>query len=479
MKINRINQLVSILLFCVLCFLCSCENFVEIDPPRNEIISAEVFSTDEGAEAAVNGIYGSFIGSANQALFDAGPELFTGLLSDELTNFSRLQDFIQFTENEVRPDENKTLLTVFWDQPYQYVFRSNAVIEALINNTLLTPSKRDLLLGEALFIRAFVYFHLVNLFGQVPHTKSTDVFENTIASKDPVSQIYENIIDDLLVAKELMTKDFSIDEQGERLRPNQSAATALLARVYLYNENWAGAALQATDLIANDQLVLEDSLNAVFIAESREVIWQLNTVDEFRNSTGLGNAFILRVFPPGFLRSFSFTQVSLSDNLINSFEVGDSRLDKWVGVFTNGSESWNYAFKYQNDRFVQNRGAEYSVILRLGEAYLIRAEANAQLGNLNEAIADLDMIRNRAQLPLIRNTSPAISQSDLLIAIYQERRVELFCEGHRWYDLKRTGRADEVLQPIKMSWQPTDVLLPIPESELRTNPNLGPQNDGY
>ena len=462
--------------FCVLCFLFSCEDFVEIDPPRTEIIANEVFSTDEGAEAAVNGMYGSFIGILNQTFFDGAAELFTGLLADELTSFSSLPRFNQFCENEVLPEEGLILFDVFWSQPYQYLYRANEVIEALSNETRLTPSLKDQLLGEVLFIRALVHFHLTNLFGQVPYVKSTNVFESTIASRDPVSEVYENIVDDLLEAKDLMSEDFSVNERGERLRPNRFAATALLARVYLYLEEWSNAVNQATEVIDNPRIVLEDSLSNVFLAESREVIWQLNTLGT-TNSTGLGNAFILSLFPPGF--SSRFTQVSLSDELTNSFETGDVRLDKWVGEFINGSESWNYAFKYQNDVFEQRRGVEYSVIFRLSEVYLIRAEANVQQGNLNEAITDLDMIRNRAQLPLIQNTNPNISQSALLNAIYQERKVELFCEGHRWYDLKRTGRADEVLQPIKTGWQPTDVLLPIPESELRTNPNLGPQNDGY
>ena len=89
------------------------------------------------------------------------------------------------------------------------------------------------------------------------------------------------------------------------------------------------------------------------------------------------------------------------------------------------------------------------------------------------------MVRSRAQLPLLQDTNPGISQNGLLEAIYQERRIELFAEGHRWFDLIRTGRANEVLSPLKKGWQSTDVLLPVPAEEIFNNSNLLPQNLGY
>src|SRR5690606_34695087 len=120
---------------------------------------------------------------------------------------------------------------------------------------------------------------------------------------------------------------------------------------------------------------------------------------------------------------------------------------------------------------------EYSVVMRLAEQYLIRAEARAQQGNLagpNGAESDLDMVRNRAGLDDV----VGMGKNALLDAIMRERRVELFTEfGHRWLDLIRTGRADSVLA-TKPDWDAQDKLWPIPQRELDTNPNLT-QNDGY
>jgi hypothetical protein len=107
---------------------------------------------------------------------------------------------------------------------------------------------------------------------------------------------------------------------------------------------------------------------------------------------------------------------------------------------------------------------------------LIRAEARTHLEDINGARQDIDIIRNRAGL----GNTDAATVNGLLEAVLHERQVELFLElGHRFFDLKRMGSADAVLSPIKLGWDATDVLLPIPESEILLNPNLLPQNPGY
>jgi hypothetical protein len=117
-------------------------------------------------------------------------------------------------------------------------------------------------------------------------------------------------------------------------------------------------------------------------------------------------------------------------------------------------------------------------VFRLAEQFLIRAEARAHLDKItgaNSAKADLNMIRDRAGLP----PTVASTKEEMLAAILQERRMELFVEwGHRWFDLKRTGKASEVLSVLKPRWDPTDVLYPIPYNELQLNPNMM-QNAGY
>jgi hypothetical protein len=116
-------------------------------------------------------------------------------------------------------------------------------------------------------------------------------------------------------------------------------------------------------------------------------------------------------------------------------------------------------------------------VLRLAEQYLIRAEARANQNNIAGAVDDINVIRTRAGLPAV---SQGVSKDQCLLAIEQERRIELFTEwGHRWFDLKRTNRADAVLSTLKSpNWQSADRLYPIPQSELETDVHLN-QNPGY
>jgi hypothetical protein len=120
--------------------------------------------------------------------------------------------------------------------------------------------------------------------------------------------------------------------------------------------------------------------------------------------------------------------------------------------------------------------SEHYIVLRLAEQHLIRGEARAMQNKLIESKQDLNIIRNRAGL----TNSTASSKEDILAAIARERKVELFSEwGNRWYDLKRTGKANSVLSTIKpQTWQATDTLYPIPQSQINLNSALS-QNPGY
>jgi starch-binding outer membrane protein, SusD/RagB family len=160
---------------------------------------------------------------------------------------------------------------------------------------------------------------------------------------------------------------------------------------------------------------------------------------------------------------------------MNAFETGDLRKALWTKKVTTKNESWYHAYKY---KLTTNTGtsAEYTILFRLAEMYLIRAESNAKLNHLEEAKEDLNKIRNRAGLT---NTN-AVTQEEVLTAIAKERRLEFFTEqGHRFFDLKRTGKADEVLSLAKPNWNSNHIVLPLPENELLLNENLLPQNTGY
>lgn len=466
MNIVFIHSKYKRLAFLLVSIFISCEDFVEIDTPRTEIVADNAFSTDETSTAVANGMYFLMLGTGS--MYSADLEVFTGLFSDELVNFLNDSDYNEFANNELLPD-NSRLFTNFWQNSYQIINNSNGLIEGLQNNTIVTPLLRNQLLGEALFIRAYTHFYMLNLFGPIPYSITSEVIKNNTAFREPVEEVYQKIITDLREAQRLMAED--VPSEIERTRPSLEAVTALLSRVYLYTENWSNAEVEASKLIENEKFMLEEDLNRVFQETSQEAIWQL--VPENGETTRLGLNFPITFFGPGRFGEFGAT--SLSEVLLAAFESEDSRRNDWVG--SNGGNS--YPIKYKNSSSFSIGSTdvpEYTVMLRLAEQYLIRAEARTMLNDFLGAQDDLNIIRRRAGLADIA----MLNREALLTAITQERRIELFAEGgHRWLDLKRSGQANQVLELLKDQWQVTDLLWPIPEIEIFNNSNLLPQNDGY
>lgn len=445
-------------------FLNGCENFVEVDPPRDEIVNDLVFSSDATLTSAVVGIYSEMGNKSPGTSFtNAGLEKFTGLSSDELisTALPSSPDG-QFALNAL-VSTNVRLKSTFWADAYRYILKANTIIEGLNEADQVTDSVRNQIEGEAKFIRAYCHFYLVNLFGPIPFAVSTNFESNNTAARMPENEIYEQIVSDLLEARELMLQGFTFTN-NERIRPNRGAAEALLARAYLYLEDWENAEFYSTRLIDNSGLyALESDLSSVFLANSMETIWQLQPVRS------------MQITPQ--IEVFDRADLHLREDLVDAFQPSDSRLTSWIRtVERSNGDILQIAWKYQNTTVPLE---EYSTVLRLAEQYLIRAESRAQQGKIREAIADLDVIKGRAGLSLLEDTNPDISQLDLLLAIQLERRLELFTEGHRWMDLKRTGRANDLLSAVKEDWQSTDVLYPVPQEEIEKNPNLLPQNSGY
>lgn len=440
-----------------------CEKFVDVGTPKTQVTTTTVYSSDQTAISAISGIYSRMV--SNRVFAGGGDGSITmlaGLSSDELIGY--FEGRIAFEQNAIAPNTS-FVKSGLWQPAYQSIYYANAVLEGLSNSKNVTEATKRQLEGEAKFIRAFCHFYLVNLFGEIPIASTTDYRVNAVSARQPVDNVYQQIIGDLIDAQNLLMEDYITGD--ERVRPNKYTATALLARVYLYKNDWANAEIQATSVIDHTSMYSLVTLNEAFLSSSLEAIWQLKPVNPGRNTNEAGIFIITST--PGF--------VSLTDTIFRSFEPGDNRKTSWIGTIKTNGITYYYPNKYKID---EGSLSEYSIVLRLSEQYLIRAEARAQQGNLTESILDIDMVRERAGLSLIADTNPDIDKSDLLLAIEQERKVELFAEwGHRWFDLKRTNRADAVLASIKSpTWESTDVLYPIPQSERENNANLS-QNQGY
>ncbi|SMC97081.1 RagB/SusD family nutrient uptake outer membrane protein [Pedobacter africanus] len=458
------KRLLGLLIFLIIIALNSaCKKFLEIDPPKDKFGVAQVFENDETAISAITGIYSrmAFSGFASGDVNSVAN--LSGLTADEFRSHISSLDF--FYQNEI--PSSSTAISSLWTNIYTYIYTANAVIEGLPSSVGVTDATKKQLMGEAKFTRAFCYFYLVNLFGDVPLMVSTDYRTNDQAPRSSTTKVYEQIVTDLVDAETLLGNNYPT---AERVRPNRSAAKALLARVYLYTKDWANAIAKATEIIdQKSTYTLVTDLDQVFLRTSKEAIWQLIPPDG--RNTVEGGYFILTATP---------NRVSLTPVLMTAFsDVTDNRKTKWIGSFSNTTGTYYYPFKYKIKTNVTTSVAvtEYSMVIRLAELYLIRAEANAMLNKVDLSLEDIDAIRKRAGIvvPLT-----GLNQTQALAEIEKQRRLEFFSEwGHRWLDLKRLERATVVLSPLKGStWKDTDIYYPLPDNEINRNNNLS-QNLGY
>lgn len=459
----------------------SCKKFIEVDPPFTRLSGDNVYTSDETAAAVLTDIY-AFMSSENNTLTNpsiTSTSLYLSLSADEFDLYDlNIPDLLDFYRNDLKTSTTPN----YWETIYLQIFAVNNALEGLTKSTSLTAKIRKQLLGEAKFMRAFYYFHLVNMYGDVPLVLNVDYKANALLARAPAATVYQQVIQDLKEAQALLSPNYLMGDalseypfgQEERVRPTSWAAAALLARTYLYMGDYIHAEAAATVLINQSSLFSLTTLNETFLKNSKEAIWQLQPVgiDEQAN-TGEGKLFVLPETGPG-----PNNPVYLNNQLLNSFEIGDLRRASWINSVASGGSVYYYPFKYKIGN-VAAPTEEYPTILRLAEQYLIRAEARAATNNLVGAQNDLNTIRNRAGL----DDTNATNKTELLDAILTERQLELFTEwGHRWFDLKRSGRLNSVMATATSlkggTWRPYQALFPIRQTEIDSDPNLS-QNPGY
>ncbi|MFC0778693.1 RagB/SusD family nutrient uptake outer membrane protein [Flavobacterium sp. HJSW_4] len=440
----------------------SCDSFVEVELPKSQLTSTGVFNDYATADAALTNIYASIRDKGILSGSGYGISNQLGNYADELTSTQNPNNTsLVFYNNSLLA--TNTSIAEYWNTAYNQIYAANAILEGIEKSSSLNDEQKKYLKGQSLFIRSLLHFYIVNLFGDIPYITKTDFRVNKAVSRTPKKEVYQFIINDLLKALDFLPVSYN---DSQRVRPNKSVATALLARVYLYDQSYSKAEEFSSAILNLTQFYHLEDISSVFLINSKETIWQLHAGEAGKNT--LEAAF------------FSFSsgpppQVSLNNSLINSFEKNDLRKKNWTKEITNGTSFWYHAFKYK-EKNTTSTSKEFSIIMRLSEQFLIRAEARAFLGDLDGATDDLNKIRQRAGINILDTST----QQEILDAIQNERRSELFTEqGHRFFDLKRFGKLDVTLSNIKPGWDSTDSLFPIPQTELNTNPNLLPQNSGY
>lgn len=366
---------------------------------------------------------------------------------------------------------------VNWNPYYVGINRANNIIKSVPG--IQDPSInaiRERVLGEALFIRALNYFMLVRLWGAVPLVlePSVSLSQDYRVARTEANAILDQVVKDLIEAEQKLPASYAtnLDTRG---RATKGGAQALLAKVYLQRKNWQLAADKANAVLQSTvySLVPGEQYETIFTARNTtEAIFELQYSNLTQDLNGMVQAFMPRASAGG-----GEALVIPSQKLINAFETGDRRKGATIKISTNppfnlGQPLQNgmpYNGKYTGTLVGTARFSDSNIVLlRLADVILMRAEALAQLGQTPEAITLLNRIRTRAGLP----ATTATTKEAVLLAIEQERFVELAFEGHRFFDLVRTERVQPVIGAKKL-------LLPVQQTQLDLNPNLLPQNPGY
>lgn len=453
----------------------SCKKFLDIGGPTTSTNAENVYKSDFTAAAVLTGLYAQMMSIEFSTGGVTSLSLIPELSADNLVVYNQgAVGYINYWQNALNPYYEST--DNYFTSIYPKIYTVNAVIEGLSNNQLVTQSVQKRLLGESYFLRAFFYYYLVNLYGDVPLALSTDYAINARQERTSKNTIYHQILGDLQKAKSFLSDDYvngTITQNTmERIRPNLSTALALEARVNLFTKDFYSAEKAATEVIQKNGLYDLTTLDSVFLKNSKETIWALKPVKSNFN-TDEASIFILTSPPGPTAKSFA-----LSSSLISSFEDNDKRLEKWTGTYISGSDVYPFAYKYKIDANTSSV-TEYCVVFRLAEQYLIRAEARLEQNNISGAKEDINTIRSRAGLA----STNASTAEALRKVILHERRAELFTEwGHRWFDIKRSNLFNAIMQEAEITkggvWASYKSLYPIPNSEIIRNTKLT-QNPGY
>lgn len=383
----------------------------------------------------------------------------------------------------------------FWNLSYNGITRCNKLLSEIDRPTTVWSklSLRDRSRGEALFLRALYYFNLVRQFGGVPLVLEPITSQAAVdikRSKD--TQVYDRIILDLKEAAAAFAKAKDVEENG---RANENSAMALLGKVYLTIGNHAEAEKALSTVMSSGKYTLLPEYADVFNPAKKDFKETIFAIQYSENSPELANNFIFTFAPhtsAGAVTGRPNINIIAAgwnqptDDLINAFEAGDKRKAVSIG-FWNGLDWDNivkpipYCAKYKAPISApDNRCGDNLPILRYSDVLLMYAEALVEQGKVSQAISSVQLVRNRAGL-----TSPikASDAASLRTLIAKERQTEFCFENQRWYDLKRTGKAIEVmtahgkrekaakvfLYPESYTLNSNKLLSPIPVSEVSIN----------
>ncbi len=484
-------------LFLMLVLISGCEDFLQKDP-QGDLTQAQFPVNAEDALLATNAIYSSL----RSWHYNSGGFPILDIMSDDALKGSSPNDGLP----TVGPYDNFTItatqdgLDRWWNSLYEGVKRANVVIEK-VPGINMNEDLKARYIGEAYFLRALFYFDLVRAWGGVP--KITSLTPSPRVPRSSREEIYQLIEEDLLSAID------RLEEKSQLFGPDIGRATvgaarSLLSKVHLFQNEFLEAKNYALQVIRSEEYSLEPDFADANSEAGENGVESIFEIGALRTETGGGgnqyaNTQGVRGTPN---RGWGFNRPSL--DLRASFEPGDPRKEATIielgetldGILIKGDgttpdevkdnqgnvieiESYNQKVWTAGDNTTTQFGYNRR-ILRYADILLIAAEAYNELGQPDSALFYLNKVRERARggnleiLPDIMETS----KDPLRSLILKERRNELALEGHRFWDLVRTGMAPAVLGPLGFT-PGKDELLPIPQNQIDLTQGVITQNPNW
>lgn len=475
--------------------LASCDDFLDLKP-ISEATTANAYSTASDAEAALTGAYDSF--QSEYYIWDN--IVFNDVISDNYYAGGDNPEVFAVADLNFSPTNGRLFSN--WSQLYNAIAKANIVLEKVPEITdprLDVNNRREQILGEAAFLRAYHFYQLVKMWGDVPLVTSPITSldpSETHLPRNTVDEVYQQIISDLEFALERLPDTYSNSANVNKARATAGAANALMATVYAQKPD--------RDYV----MVLQYSIR---VEESQANYTLLPNFTHLFDGNNYNNAeSIMEVqytgdteanwgpqllLPPSLTGDTWRKFVVPSVDLVNAFDAEGDVIRKNASIMWESApwadEFWHnnvgstipFAFKWKSANGWASTNRQY--IFRLADIVLLKAEALNELGQLEQARIEINRIRSRVNLP----PTPATNQQEMRMAILNERRLELCQEARRWDDLRRMGMAVEVMNDLNEIDLRTNTvvdfdmaeykkILPIPQQERNRNPNLT-QNPGY
>jgi hypothetical protein len=449
------------------------------------------YKTAADAEAALTAVYS---GLQPDEMWNRGVYLIGDMSSDDTFTGEFRGNASRVQIDEFTVDENNAVVADRWNLSYEMINRANGVIDR-VPAIAMDQAQKDNIVNQAKFLRALVYFYLVQLYGDVPmKINETEGVSSIGISRTPAETIYnEVIIPDLIAAEALPVT------QNLKGRATQGAAKALLARVYLTRQQWALARDKAKEVIAIPGYDLWENYGDAFKVANENGKEDIFSV-QFNNLLGEGGS-LQNFFAPRGISGIATNGNGVNEptlDIVKSYEPHDERFTTTYLTnypLTNGTVRVYDPFKNPyiakyNEPAPPIGNVNYPII-RFADVLLMYAEAENELsGPTAEAYAAINRVRLRASLGNLQEKPGYVeSQENFRTELRHERRVELAFEGHRRFDLVRWGTYIETMRAHASTYYPAwagniddfETLFPIPAREIELNPDITPeqQNVGY